>query len=141
MDTQSNAEGLRTAARQALKAQDDLLHAWRSLSPTDHDDFVKNGDLELLQQLIARRIYPINAFSVLVKCDKHAALEMLLARYLGDAVDPDTKFGGYVFELSSMIDDLRVAHGEVALRELIEHPRFNKLRLNDERVVEAMTDS
>jgi hypothetical protein len=141
MDTESKVEGLRSAARQALEAQDKLLHAWRSLTSADYNFFDKCRDIDIMKQLVWRRIYPINAFAVLVKIDKYAALDLLLTLYLGDTVDPDAKFGGYVFELSSMLDDLREACGETVLRELINHPKFNKRRLNDSRVVEAFTDS
>jgi hypothetical protein len=141
MGTKSKVEGLRSLARQALEVQDRLLQAWTDLAPGDCRCFDEPGDRELLEQLILRRIYPVNAFALLVQIDKQAAIDVLLRRYLGDTVDPDTKFGGYAFELSTMLDDLREAHGESALRELVNHPMFNKRRLNDDRVVEAFTDS
>jgi hypothetical protein len=141
METRLRIEGLRSAARQALEAQDQLLNAWRSLDSSDLDSLCEQDDLELLKQLILRRIYPVNAFAVLARVDKYAAIDVLISLYLGDSVDPDRKFGGYTFELSSILDDLREIHGETALRELIDHPKFNKIRLSDSRVIEAFSDS
>jgi hypothetical protein len=141
MEAETRANDLRAAGRRALEVQDELLSAWKRLDPDDLRLLGSPEDLDLLQELILRRIYPVNAFAALVKVSRHAAVDMLFSRYLGHPVDPDTKFGGYAFELSAMLDDLREAHGEAALRDLIGDPRFHRHLLNDDRVVSAFADA
>lgn len=135
------AEAWRSAAEHALQAHDELLDAWRRQKASVVLPHATSEDVELLRQLIVRKIYPVNAFEVLARIDHSAAIEVLLARYLGDGVDPDTKFGGFTFELSSMLDDLKEAHGQSALRSLIENPRFRRDLLMDPRVIEAFTNA
>src|SRR5262249_32155967 len=141
MDSQSRVNDLRSAARRALEVQDELLNAWKHLDPGDLTLLDSAEDIDLLQELIRRRVYPVNAFAALANVARPAAIDLLFSRYLGHAVDPDTKFGGYVFELSAMLDDLYEAHGQSALRDLVHDPRFNRRLLNDDRVVAAFADA
>jgi len=136
-----SVNALRSAATQALDCQDKLLQVWRDLSPDEYVHLTEPNDVELLVQLIKQRIYPINAFGALVRIDKRAALDALLSRYVGDGVNPDGKFGGYYFELATMLDELCESWGETALLELINHPRFNQDRLKDQRVINALADA
>jgi hypothetical protein len=124
-----------------LEVQDELLSAWKHLDPGDLSLLGSPEDINLLQELILRRIYPVSAFAALAKGARPAAVDLLFSRYLGHAVDPDTKFGGYAFELSAMLDDLREAHGQSALRDLVRDPRFNRHLLNDDRVVGAFAEA
>ncbi len=141
MDTHTATVRLRDAARTALAAQDQLLNAWRSIPAGDYPTFSEATDVELLKLLIWRRIYPLNAFGALVRIDKNAAVDILMTLYLGRAVDPDTKYGGYVFELSTMLDDLRETYGAEVLCEVIKHPMFDRERISDKRVIEAFSDA
>jgi predicted metal-dependent hydrolase len=136
----SRIDVLRSAAERALESHNALLAAWRQLSEQDLSSFTL-GDVDLLQRLVLSRIYPINAFAVLARLDKQAAIDVLLGRYVGNAVDPDTKFGGYTFELSSMLEDLAEAQGEESLRELLNRPNFAASRLHDPRVIAAIGDA
>ncbi len=123
---------LRQAAQQAIAANDQLLEAWRTWSregkPAPFSD-----DVPLLQELIHRKIYPINAFEVLARLDIEAAINALLGRYLGLHVSPDRGFGGFEFDMWSMLDDLVLFGGESALLRLIHHPDFNAEMLLDPR--------
>lgn len=130
-------DNLQKAAELALRAADGLLLAWRQLDAEDHELIGKFIDPAVLRKLVYRRLYPVNAFAAIARADKGAAIDILIEWYLGDTVDPDSKFGGYSFELESMLDDLREKWGELGLRELIAHPNFNKDRLKDRRVIEA----
>jgi hypothetical protein len=140
MESQSRANDLRSAARRALEVQDELLNAWKHLDPGDLSSLDSAEDIDLLQELIRRRIYPLNAFAALAKVARPAAFDLLFSRSLGHGVDPDTKFGGYAFELGAMLDDLCEAHGQSALSDLVHDPRFNRRLLNDDRVVAAFAD-
>jgi hypothetical protein len=134
-------EALRVAGRNALQAQDALLAAWRDLQPGDFAGLVGVPDIELLVSLIQRRIYIVPAFEALVKIDITAAREVLLSRYLGRNVDPDRKFGGYVFELTAMLGELHQAGGQEALRDLIDQAALSPARLADQRVIEAFSEA
>jgi hypothetical protein len=141
MSLVDRAEALRSAGRNALEAQDALLAAWRDLKPEDFASLTGGSDVGLLVRLIERRIYAVPAFVALARIDITAARDVLLSRYLGRAVDPDRKFGGYAFELAAMLDELRQAGGEEALMDLIDQPDFSPERLTDQRVVEAFSEA
>lgn len=68
-------------------------------------------------------------------------MQALIHWYLGKGVHPDNKFGGYTFELSTMLDDLREIAGEYALWQLIHLDAFDRNRLDDPRVREAFCDA
>lgn len=140
MDGNHNFDALRRAAEVALEAQEALQAAWRQWSSLGSPSLTPE-DVRLLKTLIVSRIYPINAFGLLVAADPLGAMEMLLSRYVGRGVDPDRKFGGYVFELSSMLTDLVESQGESRLRQLLEHPSFNKALLTDERVISSIGEA
>jgi hypothetical protein len=99
------------------------------------------ADVKWLRELMVRRIYPANAFELLARIDADAAIEALLDRHLGDGVDPDTKFGGYLFELATMLDDLVEIAGPDALRQLIQRDGFGRKHLSDRRVIAAFSDA
>lgn len=141
MESQSRANDVRAAGRRTLEVQDELLSAWRHLDPGDLSLLGSPEDINLLQELIRRRIYPLNAFAALVKVARPAAVDVLFSRYLGHTVDPDTKFGGYAFELGTMLDDLCDAHGQLALRDLVRDSRFTRRLLDDDRVVGAFAEA
>jgi hypothetical protein len=132
---------LRSAGRRALEAQDELASVWKHLNEKEIAQAATPDDSELLCQLILRRIYPTNAFAALANVSPPVAQQMLLARYLGKGVDPDTKFGGFSYELSSMLDDFYMASGERGLRELVRHPQFDRNCLDDPRVVDALSEA
>jgi hypothetical protein len=141
MSLDDRIEALRSAGRDALEAQDALLTAWRDLKPEDFASLAGGPDVGLLVRLIERRIYAVPAFGALARIDITAAREVLLSRYLGRGVDPDRKFGGYVFELASMLDELLQAGGQEALMDLIDRPSFSPERLTDRRVIEAFSEA
>jgi len=134
-------ELLRDTGQRALAAHDALSEAWRSLSVPDIATCCSKDDISLLRDLIRSRIYPINAFELLARIDLSSAMQALLRWYLGKGVSPDTKFGGYTFELSTMLDDLNEIAGENALRQLIHLDSFDRDRLDDPRVREAFCDA
>jgi hypothetical protein len=141
MSLDERTEALRSAGRNALEAQDALLAAWRDLKPEDVASLAGAPDVGLLVRLIERRIYAVPAFGALARIDITAARDVLLSRYLGRVVDPDRKFGGYAFELATMLDELRQAGGQEALTDLIDQPDFSSERLTDRRVIEAFSEA
>jgi hypothetical protein len=141
MESQARVNDLRSAGKRAVQVQDELLNAWKQLDPGDLSLLDSPEDISLLQELIFRRVYPVNAFAALAKVARPIAVDLLFSRYLGHAVDPDSKFGGYAFELGAMLDDLREAHGQAALRDVVRDPRFNRQLLNDDRVLGAFADA
>ena len=141
MSLDDRTEALRSAGRNALAAQDALLAAWRDLKPEDFASLAGAPDVGLLVNLIERRIYAVPAFVALARIDITAARDVLLSRYLGRAVDPDRKFGGYLFELAAMLVVLCQAGGQAALLDLIDRPDFSPERLTDQRVVEAFSEA
>ena len=138
MSDGSIIHALRNAAARAVTSHDELLTIWRNLDSSQIAGECTPDDVQLLQELVRRRIYPINAFELLARADREAAIDTLLSRYVGVHVDPDRKFGGYSFELESMIEDLVNVHGDAALRELIARPQFEAARLRDHRVQAAL---
>lgn len=134
--TDDSLAAFRRAAANALEACDALDEALRRL---DRD--LEPADIPVLEQLIVRRIEVLRPFERLAALDLQAARKVLLDRWLGHGVDPDTKFGGYTFELGVMLDDLRVVGGDDALRGLIADPRFARERLSDPRVLDALGEA
>lgn len=137
MSVPERPQSLCAAMRQALIAHDELLRAWRACEPGDLAALAGSDGIELLRQMVRRRIYPVNAFGALVQLDQAIAVDLLMDLYLGQGVNPDTKFGGFTFELWVMLDDLRELSGEAALRLVASDPRVNDGRLEDHRVIEA----
>ena len=131
--TESAMEKLRRAGIEALRSHAVLLGAWRGLQESDVAEATEN-DVSILRELIVTRIYPVNAFGLLVRIDPDAAIEVLLSRYLGMGVDPDRKFGGFEFELETMLDDLREVCGTQKLAQLVKHARFSIELVDDLRV-------
>src|SRR5262249_38046504 len=125
---------LRQAAASALTAHEALCAACNRLAKVDSLPPHTAEDILLLKELIISRIYPLNVFGLLVRLDRASAIEVLLRRYVGRGVDPDTKFGGYQFELAGMLTDLVDVRGEAALRDLVQHHDFNPTVLEDSRV-------
>jgi hypothetical protein len=134
---------LRSKIRNALTAATDLraqlladMAGHDALSTADRDTLC--GELE---QLIAHRIEVLNAFEFLVRLAPKRAADMLLRLYLGRGVSPDTKFGGYEFELSTMVDDLVELAGEAALTSLVKSDRFDPDKLEDPRVQRCFSEA
>lgn len=123
----------RTIATEALKAHDALMRIWRELPPAMFAES-SHDDVKLLKELIHRRIYPCNAFEILAHLDQDAAIEMLLRCYFGNHVNPDTKFGGFEFEIGLMLDDLRSICGIEQVVRLVNEPDFALALLDDPRV-------
>jgi hypothetical protein len=132
---------VRKAALAALQAQDELLAAWREYSKQPDEVTLSESDAILLQQLVFRRIYPANAFKALVRYSLDDGISALLRRYLGSGVSPDNGFGGFVFDLSTMLTDLVEIGGEAALRHLIDHPGFNRAMLSEPRFIESACEA
>lgn len=135
------SDHLRQAAQQAVKSQTELLEAWRSWSQDRATASFSAADVPLLQELIFRKIYPINAFELLVQLDREAAVNALLSAYLGSAVDPDSGFGGFQFDMNSMLSDLVTVGGDAALESLIAHADFNRRMLSDTRFITACCEA
>lgn len=126
-------ERLRRVGSEALRCHQILLDAWRELQESDIAELTKE-DASILRSLIISRIYPINAFGLLVRIDQDAAIEVLLSLYLGINVDPDGKFGGFEFELDSMLDDLVDIGGTQSIAQLVSDDKFSIERMKDARV-------
>jgi hypothetical protein len=127
-------EDLRKAAIEVLMAQDRLLNVWRGVEELQLAQNATPEDVSLLRELIISRIYPMNAFGLMVQIDKKSAIEVLLSRYLGRGVDSDTKFGGFESELDTMLDDLWEFGGVEWIEKLVLHPDFEIERIKDPRV-------
>jgi hypothetical protein len=129
----ASLDDLRAAAIEALHAHDRLLELWRQVQEVDLASVASVEDVRLLRELIIRRIYPVNAFGLLVRIDQAAAIDILLSRYVGITVDPDSKFGGFEFELGTMLDDLREVGGTDRIVQLIQNPNFAIERIAEPR--------
>lgn len=130
---------LRRAGAEALRAQHELLNAWRGMQKSDAADATLD-DVCLLKEMFIQRIYPINAFELICAVDLQCAIELIINLYLGVNVDPDTKFGGFQFELDSLIGDLKEAGGLQKIIQLVNHPRFALDRVDDQRVCEVLSN-
>lgn len=130
---ETGMEKLRRAGAEALRSHDVLMEVWRGLQESDIANATQE-DVRLLESLIIGRIYSINAFDLLVKINPDAAIDVLLSRYLGRGVDPDRKFGGFEFELLSMLDDLLEVGGARRIAQLVSHTSFSTDRVEDLRV-------
>jgi len=136
-------QDLRAGIRQVLDAVTALQARFRSgvsghEALPDAEREALGGELE---RLILLGIEVLNAFELLVRIDPARAVELLLRRYLGRGVSPDTKFGGYEFELSTMVDDLVEIQGEGALAELVASERFDPGKLDDPRVLRSFSEA
>lgn len=141
MERSVTLDGLRAAAAQALTTNKALFEVWRELPVSEVAQCCTQADVKWLRELMMRRIYPANAFELLARIDVDAAIEALLDRHLGAGVDPDTKFGGYLFELATMLDDLVEIAGPETLRRLIQRDGFGRKHLNDRRVISAFSEA
>jgi hypothetical protein len=141
MKADDMVQSFRSLATEAIEAQGALSEMWRNLRVAEAAKRCDETDVELLKKLIKFRIYPVNAFELLARIDLEQAHQALLSRYVGEGVSPDGKFGGYFFELSTMIDDLKEIGGEQALRHLISLPGFDHKKLADPRVIASFADA
>ncbi|HEX7380384.1 MAG TPA: hypothetical protein VF278_24930 [Pirellulales bacterium] len=135
------SQAFRLAAKEAIESHDVLAELWRQMPVAETAQRCAESDIELLRQLIEYRIFPVNAFELLARIDLRQAYSALLSRYVGKGVSPDGKFGGYYFELSVMLDDLKEIGGEEALRSLIALDDFDRRKLTDPRVVNSFSDA
>jgi len=123
------------AARRATDASSELQELWREI-PEDAFLGVQEREVsELLWKLIYYRISPAAAFGALRKCDMSRARDALIRFYVGKGLNPDRKYGGYVFELDTMIGDLFEEGGETALRLLVNDAQFDPEKFSDPRVI------
>jgi hypothetical protein len=97
--------------------------------------------IALLERLILKRVETTRAFHLLLKLDVQKCQQLLLRRYLGRHVSPDTKFGGYESELATMLSDLTEIHTPEALRQLVRQENFDWSKLDDSRVERAMCEA
>lgn len=134
-------ERVRQAAIAAIRADDELLAAWRDFTKQNGQLPTSDADIGLLQQLVWQKIHQLNAFGALVRLNREAAINILLRRYLGSGVSPDRGFGGFFSDMSSMLSDLVEVGGAEALKALINHPNFNPEMLADHRFVEAACEA
>lgn len=141
MQANETLEKLRSAAEQAMAAEAALFEVWRELPVAEVAQCCTAADAAWLREIMIRRIYPANAFELLAHIDVNMAIEALLDRYLGEFVGPDTKFGGYSFEISTMLSDLAEIAGTDALRQLLRHDGFGRKHLQDRRVIEAFSEA
>lgn len=91
-----------------------------------------------LENLLLLRIEVLSAFELLVRLNPERAQAILLRRYLGRGVSPDRKFGGYEFELSTMLDDLVEIAGKNSLVGIVRSNLFDPEKLEDPRVVQSL---
>ena len=130
---------VRQAMLTVLKSHDNLLLALREYSTAAAGGgCLTDQDISMLSELIARKIYPVPAFSLLVKENQEIAIDTLLARYAGSNVDVERGFGGFIFDLSTMLSDLFESGGNDLLRSLINHPHFSRYLLTDVRFIECL---
>jgi hypothetical protein len=137
--TSENDDVIRNAARAALVARKALDDAWSNSDRISFSRGATREDVALLKELIISRTEILSAFEVLCRVDVQEATSVLLSRYVGDAVDPDTKYGGFEFELSTMLDNLNEIGDPEALQRLAAAIDDEKLR--DPRVVRAFCDA
>lgn len=135
----SNRDQLLVAATNALDASRALLEFWRAVDVAQLSRSLTPADVDVVERLIRSRVDVLPAFEVLVRCAPTRAHAILLERYLGKDVSPDTKHGGFLSELSSMLDDLVEIEGEESLRHVFLHVPSE--RLDDVRVLTAVRDA
>ena len=131
----------RSAAVTAMAADESLSDTWRALNVSLEAQNATPDDVATLVELIKKRIQPVNAFDLLARIDISVASDVLYSRYLSDDVCPDSKFGGFLFELSGMLDSIVEASGRDKLLEVVKGRDCGNARLKDPRVVEAFTDA
>jgi len=131
----STVESLKKAM---ARLSDDLNRANKEkrLEATSSDAMQKV--IGSLEHLILSRIDILRSFELLSSIDLNHAEQLLLRRYLG-GVCPDTKFGGYEFELCDMLDDYRLAGGD--LEALVKAPLFDRTKLGDPRVIRSFCEA
>lgn len=119
-----------------IELRDTDLRSW----PVDLTPAEREAAVDLLKRSLAGRAELLCTFELLANLDVGVAKDQLLRFYLGQ-VCPDTKYGGYVFELETMLDDLTILHGEPALRALVRANDFDRLKLGDGRVVRSFCEA
>ncbi|MCB9746248.1 MAG: hypothetical protein H6741_04615 [Alphaproteobacteria bacterium] len=128
-------------ATQTLSAVQALHEALRSASEEERwedrlTDEAERAELTaVLRELVKKRIEVLPAFELLVRLSPHAAVEIVLDKYLGQ-VSPDGKYGGYEFELASLLNDL-LDFSPRSLVDLVQSPRLDPLKLSDARVIRS----
>lgn len=133
-------EQFRQIAHDAVESQNRLLSFWRACNTPEFSADCNITDVELLSELILLRIFPINAFSLLVLLDKERSIDVLLSRYIGRDVDPDTKYGGFEFELSSMLDDFFSSFGIDAISDIICRNNYSSDKIKgDIRIMRTLS--
>ena len=136
--TTAKRDELLDAARNALNASRALQESWKSVDLAQLSRSLTPSDIDLVEQLILSRVDVLNAFELLVRCAPGRAEAVLMARYLGKDVSPDTKYGGFLFELDSMLNDWVEVQGKESLRHLFR--AVSPERIADARVLTAVRD-
>jgi len=131
----------RTVAQRVLDADSEMLEFWRNVDASELSEHANAADVQILRKLIFARIHVLPAFGVLSRLDRCLAFDVLISRYVGVPVSPYRKFGGFVFELSTMLDDLCEIHGEQALRDLIATTGFDIGKLGDPNVIQSFCEA
>ncbi len=117
-----------------------MYEFWQKADIASLTKELKEEDAVLLQQLILALIEVLPLFEILLHLDPKRAKDILLRRYVGTGIDPDTKFGGYEFELSSMLDDYQKILGETKFEELFTDPGFDRDKLSDPRMKRSLME-
>jgi len=128
-------------AQQVLNAYDELDAFWVSNHKESIQIDFNQNEIDIIKQLILTRLDILNSFEILVKADLNEAISILNRRYFGKHVDPDTKYGGFEFEISSMLSDVVEFAGEKALINILTSEKNSTKILNDERVLRAIEEA
>jgi hypothetical protein len=94
-----------------------------------------------LEDLVVKRVLIQPAFTLLARLDLERSKALLLRRYVGQGVSADRKFGGYQFELSTLLTELVDIGGTKSLADLILEGSFDEHKLTDPRVLESICDA
>ncbi len=119
--------------------KDTLVRSSSSASDLNDEDCRVLGPL--LEALILRRVEVLPSFELLLTVDPGRGSSLLLRRYLGQGVNVDGKFGGYEFELATMLDDLVELGPTMSLDALVQSDQFDLGKLQDPRVRRAFAEA
>lgn len=137
MSDDTKAADLRALATSALEASGKLGECLRGADRAALAATLGPEDGDWLERLVVSRVDVLFAFDLLCRVAPERATKLLVSRYLGKA-DPDTQFGGYVFELAGLLDDWTGAHGKDGLRRLLSSETVSLDRRRDARVQKAI---
>lgn len=136
----NQAEELARAFHHAFDAYRRLLAAARAMPSDDLSSLRDLVDPNMLVELVKNRILPGKAFEALLAIDQERALHVLFQRFIGD-INPDRCYGGFTYDLSSMLRHLRSTTGDEGIRGILNNPSFNRTMLSDIRFLQAVADA